>query len=422
MIGWDLTLFEPRRYHRVLERLRERTAESPSLLQSAPIDDRVSLAWVLAHGEQVIDSILASIGGRGFRLGPHRQTMLRLGGKVRAVFIPSWPDRILLMVMASVLVEKAEPALSPRVFSFRKGRSARAALGELGAWLRAARRGPVHLWRRDIERYGESIPRLGALAALERLQGFNSSPFYRSLMMQALSPTILEGGFPDAAIGIPSGSPIVPPLENLYLRPLDDALSALGGGHFYARYGDDFLFASRDAAICRTASDLADAVVAGLRLRVAPEKRVEVILDAQRGSGTDWLGMRLLAGGRTGTKPARFAECRRQLRRDIAALAQRAYRELPERPEALLAAGLRELLIGERGLHLTELLHQQQNPDLLRELDRLIAARVVRELQRCGHLGKRDAWRRFRRLAVPSLLHRFREVHRTRPGITARAA
>ena len=48
--------------------------------------------------------------------------------------------------------------------------------------------------------------------------------------------------------------------------------------------------------------------------------------------------------------------------------------------------------------------------ELLRETDRFITARVVRDIERRGKLGRKHAWRAYRDLAVPSLLHHFREV------------
>ena len=175
--SWDSELFDLARYAAVIERLRVRAAASPSLRASAPIDARVSLDWVLRNHERVVDAIVASIGARDFALGPHRETTIRMGGKARAVFIPSWPDRILLMVMASVIAERSEPLLSPRVFSFRKGRGAAAALHELAGFLRTGpRAAPCFVLRRDIDSYGDSIPRAAALATLARLPGFAQSP------------------------------------------------------------------------------------------------------------------------------------------------------------------------------------------------------------------------------------------------------
>ncbi len=46
-------------------------------------------------------------------------------------------------------------------------------------------------------------------------------------------------------MGLPTGSPLCCPIFNLYLSDLDHLISAYEEG-FYARYGDDLLFATPD--------------------------------------------------------------------------------------------------------------------------------------------------------------------------------
>jgi len=415
-VRWDAELFQLHRYRTVFERLRLRARLDPALCHSAPGDSRLTLSWVLDHQAQVTDAILASIDRDDFAFGPHRRTRLALAGKLRDLLVPSWPDRILLMVMATLLIERSAAVVSRRVFSFQKGRSARMALRELAFWLRERKGQPLHIARRDIEKYGDGIVHEKLLTTLMRLPGFGESRRYRALLMQAIDPPRLDEQHLPTRIGLPAGSPIVPPLENLYLVPLDEVM-AMRPGLFYARYGDDFVVASSNRAEFELATHLIDQQISRLSLRCGDDKRIDRTLspaDDPRRSAIEWLGMRVLAGGEIGTKFARFADCRRQLKQTISSLIERACRQFPSGSDAhtrFLRTGLSQLVLDLRSRHLPELIHQQNNPQLVAELDRLMASVSVRALERHAGLRRRPAWQLYRKLAVPSLTHRFREVN-----------
>ncbi|MGK5086001.1 hypothetical protein WDW86_00440, partial [Bdellovibrionota bacterium FG-2] len=210
MTPWDNELFEIHRYEAAIERLSVRADQAPSLRQSAPIDERMTLDWVLRNRNEVVDTILGSLSSPEFQLGPHLQTPLIIGGKTRKVYIPSWPDRILLAVTASIIAEKLEPLLSPRVFSFRKGTGPWHALREFSAFLKTwPRDRPVFVLRRDIQSYGESISHSRVMNALDPIPGFSKSRLFRPLVVQALAPHILHHDAPppplDEKAGVLSG-------------------------------------------------------------------------------------------------------------------------------------------------------------------------------------------------------------------------
>ncbi|MGK5085402.1 reverse transcriptase domain-containing protein, partial [Bdellovibrionota bacterium FG-1] len=242
------------------------------------------------------------------------------------------------------------------------------------------------------------------------------------LSFQMLAEVGEAAGF-DSNFGIPSGSPIVPPIENLFLLPLDINFHHLSPESFYARYGDDFLFASVSKESCEKASAQIEAITGELGLHVSKEKKADLLLCGTKKSqvepftaalGVDWLGMRVLRNAKIGIKPCRFTDLRQHLKRELDSLVTRAYRELRDRPaarKAMIRAGIGELLSGERATGLTALLHQQHNEQLLKEADCFVAEQLVRELARRGKTGRREAWKIYRELAVPSLLQLFRKAH-----------
>jgi hypothetical protein len=95
---------------------------------------------------------------------------------------------------------------------------------------------------RDIKSYGDTIDCerggklwndvLRLLTPVER-----ESNFILDLLERLLMPEVTVHPRP---IGVPTGSPLVPLIENLYLSPQDQALSTIPGA-LYLRYGDDCL-------------------------------------------------------------------------------------------------------------------------------------------------------------------------------------
>jgi hypothetical protein len=83
------------------------------------------------------------------------------------------------------------------------------------------------------------------------------------------------------------GQPIASVVANLYLRDLDRALEEIPGG-FYARYGDDFLFAHADADVARHADRVMDEVVDRLSLTVNEKKKRTTFLTPVGRPSSEW--------------------------------------------------------------------------------------------------------------------------------------
>jgi len=135
-----------------------------------------------------------------------------------------------------------------------------------------------------------------------------------------------SGGVHQNVRGLPTGSPAHNVMLNLHLTPLDDVLGAIGGG-FYARFGDDFLFAHPEVEVARKASAQIDEVVASLALEIQPRKRRNLWLNgAGRASPaadflsaqeTQFLGAAVTFRGNLRLPPSKshqlFAELERRL-------------------------------------------------------------------------------------------------------------
>jgi hypothetical protein len=73
------------------------------------------------------------------------------------------------------------------------------------------------------------------------------------IVRAAVTPTVRIGADDTQLHTVPTGSPLQPLACNLYLCAMDRALSGIDGG-FYARYGDDILFAHPQLEVARQAA------------------------------------------------------------------------------------------------------------------------------------------------------------------------
>src|SRR5207244_9702474 len=132
-----------------------------------------------------------------------------------------------------------------------------------------------------------------------------------------------EGDVVCRSKGLPMGQPIAAIVANLYLSEMDRALEGLTGG-FYARYGDDFLFAHADPDVAREAETVIDQILDRLWLTVNEKKRRTLYLtppgrpseawpEVKGTSGVPFLGTRIAADGTIGLDMSKVRALLREL-------------------------------------------------------------------------------------------------------------
>lgn len=242
---------------------------------------------IALHADKIARMLAAELRTGRYRFAPLSPHAALLGGKPRTIYRFDPLDAVVHGVLARVIAEAIEPRLPGHVHSYRKGRSQWSACRALLRFLRAhahARRDPrargLFVLRRDVRRYGESIP-VGDDSALwptlERLLdgqrlGLDGDADLSGLLRRALRPPIAcEGRVPlPLDIGVPTGIPTQALACNAYLLPLDAQLLELDG--FYARFGDDILFAHPERAVAEDAARRLDGGAAALGLELNATK------------------------------------------------------------------------------------------------------------------------------------------------------
>jgi group II intron reverse transcriptase/maturase len=110
------------------------------------------------------------------------------------------------------------------------------------------------------------------------------------LLRSWLRAGVFEGGIvSDVEAGTPQGSPISPLLANIALHVLDQAWTATAGLGTLVRYADDFVVLTTSRSRAEEARRRIEAVLAGLGLRLHPDKTRIVYLGGGQ-DGFDFLG------------------------------------------------------------------------------------------------------------------------------------
>lgn len=291
-------LAEPRRYERQIDRLHERYLFTRHLYELRA--DDVSLASVVLHRRRFARLLARTVERGEYELQPARIREIRVDGKLRKVFAYALTDLIVHGVVSGIVEEAAAPLLSPSLYSYRKGVSWWAAIGDFAAYVRAHRRSRpdprtrgLFVLRRDVDTYTDSIPvdrGSPVWPLLDHVLG-DLSPADRALVEHVVRPEarLLDGGLARAIRGVPTGQPISCALFNLYLHDLDHELARVPGC-FYARYSDDILFAHPDAEVARAAGETIEARLEERQLMLNDPKRRDLYLTGAGRHAPGWRG------------------------------------------------------------------------------------------------------------------------------------
>lgn len=290
-------LGDPARYHRQLERLHLRVAGTRRLWELQ--QDGVPLAELLNDKRKLAKLLARSVRDGNFRCTPAPRYRARID-KDRELLRYSLFDVLVHGVAAEVLDEAIAARLSPRLYSFRAGRSSWQAVRDLALFTRRhvqARPDPrtrgLYVLRADVRRFCESVP-LAEHAPLWPLLADvlgEDQPMMRAL----LRPIVLDadGQTSMPLVGLAFGSPITNVILNLYLSPIDETLAAVPDA-FYARFGDDLVFAHEDPARTRWALDEVRRCVQALGLTLSPHKLRSLYFNGAGRAATDFGGTRTI--------------------------------------------------------------------------------------------------------------------------------
>ena len=190
-----------------------------------------------------IEDLDNEIQGGGWRPKPSREKLIpKPTGGTRPLAIGCLEDRIVQNLCAKILEAIYEPIFRDHSYGFRRGKSQHQAIARLHQEIRL-RKDTCVVVEMDIEKFFNTIPH-EKLMELIKLR--ITDPSFLRLIKRMLRNSILseDGEIRVNEVGTPQGSPISPPLSNIYLHyVLDNWFQENWAGRGQMiRYADDAVF------------------------------------------------------------------------------------------------------------------------------------------------------------------------------------
>jgi RNA-directed DNA polymerase len=256
--------------------------------------------WLREHKEELVGTLLDGSYEPRPVLG---REIDKPGGGKRRLGIPTVVDRLVQQATLQVLEGIVDPTFSERSYGFRRGRNAHQAVKQAAEYVAEGRGVVVDI---DLEKFFDRVNHDMLMARLAR--HISDKRLLRIVRRFLEAGMMWDGVCIERHEGAPQGGPLSPLLANLLLDDLDKELERRG--HRFCRYADDFnIYVRTEKAGERVMASVTRFLEGKLRLRVNGAKSAIAPVRERQ-----FLGYRILRGGRLGIAPRSLERAKRRIR------------------------------------------------------------------------------------------------------------
>jgi RNA-directed DNA polymerase len=256
--------------------------------------------WMKGNEASLRRSLLEGI----YRPQPVRAVGIpKPGGGIRELGIPIVIDRVVQQAILQVLDPILDPSFSKSSYGFRPKRSAHQALAAACEYVKE---GNVYVVDLDLEKFFDRVNHDILMSRLARR--IEDKRLLRLIRRYLQAEMFKNGTATEREEGTPQGGPLSPLLANLLLDELDKELEVRG--HKFCRYADDCnIYVRSQKAGERVMASVTEFLEKRLRLKVNQQKSAVAHVEERQ-----FLGHRLLKGGRLGIAPKAIKKVKDRIR------------------------------------------------------------------------------------------------------------
>lgn len=228
--------------------------------------DGISVDVFAATVEEELPRLQRELRERLYRPQPLLHiSILKPGGGVRGLAIPTVRDRLVQTAVAQVIAPILDAEFEDVSFGYRRGRSVQQALAKVRQY-----RDEGYQWvvDADLDAFFDNVDWSLLLA---RLQQSIADPDIIRLVDLWLRTPVRDGvrTLPRTK-GLCQGGPVSPVLANLYLDRFDEEM--IKHGYKLVRFSDDFVILCKEKPQAEQALQLTETLLGELKLSLKPEK------------------------------------------------------------------------------------------------------------------------------------------------------